>query len=141
MMVIRSRAASGSPGREQMTKAVSNQRRQFVQGLAAGGLLTGLGLWRQPAWALPTPEQANVLSGTEFDLEIGESPANLTGSPRMATTVNGMLPAPTLHWKEGDTVTLRVTNRLSEDTSIHWHGILLPTGMDDRKSTRLNSSH
>lgn len=113
-----------------MTKAVSNQRRQFVQGLAAGGLLTGLGLWRQPAWALPTPGQANVLSGTEFDLEIGESPANLTGSPRMATTVNGMLPAPTLHWKEGDTVTLRVTNRLSEDTSIHWHGILLPTGMD-----------
>ncbi|MNL00413.1 Copper resistance protein A precursor [compost metagenome] len=48
----------------------------------------------------------------------------------MATTVNGTLPAPTLRWREGDTVTLRVTNRLKEDTSIHWHGILLPTGMD-----------
>ena len=48
----------------------------------------------------------------------------------MATTVNGTLPAPTLRWQEGDTVTLRVTNRLKEDTSIHWHGILLPTGMD-----------
>ncbi|CAM4223819.1 copper resistance system multicopper oxidase [Bordetella muralis] len=113
-----------------MTKAVLKQRRHFVQGLAAGGLLAGLGLWRQPAWALANPGQANVLSGTEFDLEIGQSPADFTGSPRTATTVNGMLPAPTLHWKEGDTVTLRVTNRLNEDTSIHWHGILLPTGMD-----------
>jgi len=71
-----------------------------------------------------------VLSGTDFHLEIAETPANFTGAPRMATTVNGMLPAPTLRWREGDTVTLRVTNRLKEDTSIHWHGILLPTGMD-----------
>lgn len=44
--------------------------------------------------------------------------------------MNGSVPAPTLHWREGDTVTLRVTNTLREDTSIHWHGILLPANMD-----------
>ena len=56
---------------------------------------------------------------------------NVTGSPKIAITVNGSIPAPTLHWKEGDTVTLRVANTLhEEDASIHWHGILLPANMD-----------
>ena len=73
---------------------------------------------------------APVLRGSEFNLEIGESPVNFTGSPRMATTINGSIPAPTLHWREGDTVTIRVTNRLRESTSIHWHGIILPYQMD-----------
>lgn len=113
-----------------MSRAVSNQRRRFVQGLAGGGVLAGLGLWRQAAWARPGAAQPEVLSGTEFNLEIGRTPANFTGAARMATTVNGSIPAPILRWREGDTVTLRVTNRLDEDTSIHWHGILLPTGMD-----------
>ncbi|MGE4335219.1 MAG: copper resistance system multicopper oxidase [Pigmentiphaga sp.] len=113
-----------------MTSAVSNPRRRFVQGLAAGGTLASLGLWRTPVWAATNASQNTVLSGTDFKLEIAQTPANLTGAPRMATTVNGTLPAPTLRWREGDTVTLRVTNRLKEDTSIHWHGILLPTGMD-----------
>jgi CopA family copper-resistance protein len=44
--------------------------------------------------------------------------------------VNGSLPAPTLHFTEGDTVTIRVTNRLNEPTSIHWHGLLVPFAMD-----------
>lgn len=73
---------------------------------------------------------AAILSGTEFNLEIDESPVNFTGTPRMATTVNGSLPAPTLRWREGDTVTIRVKNRLNETTSIHWHGIILPFQMD-----------
>ena len=55
---------------------------------------------------------------------------DFTGSPHVAVTVNGSVPAPTLRWREGDTVTLRVTNTLREDTSIHWHGILLPANMD-----------
>jgi CopA family copper-resistance protein len=55
---------------------------------------------------------------------------NFTGSPRVAFTVNGSVPAPLLRWKEGDTVTLRVVNTLDEDASIHWHGILLPANMD-----------
>ncbi|HCK0436528.1 TPA: copper resistance system multicopper oxidase, partial [Pseudomonas aeruginosa] len=51
-------------------------------------------------------------------------------SPATAMTINGSLPGPTLRWREGDNVTLRVRNRLAEDTSIHWHGIILPANMD-----------
>ncbi len=71
-----------------------------------------------------------MLSGTEFDLEIDTLPVNFTGKPRTATVVNGQVPAPLLRWREGDTITLRVTNRLREPTSIHWHGIILPADMD-----------
>ena len=71
-----------------------------------------------------------MLKGTEFDLVIAESPVNFTGKPGVATTINGSLPAPTLRWREGDTVTIRVTNKLREATSIHWHGIILPYQMD-----------
>lgn len=71
-----------------------------------------------------------MLAGTEFDLQIGETPVNFTGSPRTAMTVNGGIPGPLLRWREGDTVTLRVRNKLRESTSIHWHGILLPANMD-----------
>ncbi|EJO28326.1 copper resistance system multicopper oxidase [Achromobacter marplatensis] len=102
-------------------------RRRFVQGLAAGGALAALGGWRA---ALASPAPANELRGSEFHLEIGETPVNFTGAARIGTTVNGQLPAPLLRWREGDTVTLHVTNRLREQTSIHWHGILLPTEMD-----------
>ncbi|HEY6616270.1 MAG TPA: copper resistance system multicopper oxidase, partial [Vicinamibacterales bacterium] len=106
-------------------------RRTFVRGLAVGGAAAGLGLWRTPAFAQGNPPIAwTALSGTEFDLRIGETPMNFTGHPRVAFTVNGSVPAPTLRWKEGDTVTLRVANTLDEDASIHWHGILLPANMD-----------
>ena len=105
-------------------------RRTFVKGLAATGLLGGLGLWRAPAWALAGPGQQNLLAGDSFDLFIGETPVNLSGSPATAMTINGSLPGPTLRWREGDSVTLRVRNRLAEDTSIHWHGIILPANMD-----------
>ena len=106
-------------------------RRTFVKGLAVGGAVTGLGLWRAPAFAQGNaPAPWRTLTGTDFDLRIGETPMNFTGNPRVAMTVNGSIPAPTLHWKEGDTVTLRVANTLDEDTSIHWHGILLPANMD-----------
>ena len=109
-------------------------RRTFVKGLAAGGVLTALGgsrLWGAAASA----QQLRSLSGTEFDLRIGEQMVDFTGTPRMAHTINNSLPAPTLVWREGDTVTLRVTNGLRRDdpsghASIHWHGILLPANMD-----------
>jgi CopA family copper-resistance protein len=89
----------------------------------------GLSPWFKTAQARLTT-QAEVLAGTEFNLTIAETPVNFTGAPRMATTVNGSIPAPTLRWREGDTVTLHVTNHLAEETSIHWHGILLPYQMD-----------
>jgi CopA family copper-resistance protein len=108
-------------------------RRTFVKGLACGGVVAGLALWHDSAWAQTTEmaRRGGSLSGTDFDLRIAESLANFTGAPKVAHTVNGALPAPTLRWKEGDTVTLRVTNTLrSQQASIHWHGIVLPANMD-----------
>lgn len=65
-----------------------------------------------------------------YDLVIAEKRLSLSGKKRTALTINGGVPGPTLVWREGETVTLRVTNRLSVDTSIHWHGLILPTSMD-----------
>lgn len=122
-------------------------RRQFVKGLAAGGAVAGLGLWSRPSWALKSPGHLNVLSGTEFDLVIGETPMNFTGRTRPAITVNGSVPAPLLRWREGTTVNLRVSNALPEgsihghQTSIHWHGILLPANMDGVPGLSFNGIH
>lgn len=111
-------------------------RRRFVQGLAAGGVLAGLGLWPRQGWALRSAGQPEALAGTDFDLSIGEMAVDFTGKARTAVTVNGSLPAPLLRWKEGSTVNIRVRNALQRtsmhdgETSIHWHGILLPANMD-----------
>ncbi len=109
----------------------SPTRRRFVQGLAMGSMAAGLGLGSRALWA-STDQQQKIptLSGTDFDLSIGEQVVNFTGTPRIGTTVNGSLPAPILRWKEGDTVTLRVKNNLPETSSIHWHGIILPSSQD-----------
>ncbi len=102
-------------------------RRCFVQGLAIGGAVGGFA----PALlAKSLSASAAELRGTEFDLEIAELPVNYTGKRRVATAVNGTVPAPVLRLREGDTVTLRVRNSLKEMSSIHWHGIILPTEMD-----------
>ncbi|MBS0453466.1 MAG: copper resistance system multicopper oxidase [Proteobacteria bacterium] len=109
------------------------ERRRFVQGLAAGGVMLGLSPLALPAHAAPADEVGRavpVLSGTEFNLEVTELPVNFTGNARMGVAINGSIPAPTLRWREGDEVTIRVANRLREDTSIHWHGIILPYQMD-----------
>ena len=117
--------------------AIDVSRRRFVQGVSLGGAVAGLGLLRSSdAWAVGRSApiagsfHPHVLSGTEFALDIAESPVNYTGVARVATTVNGGMPGPILRWKEGSTVTLRVTNHLHVPTSIHWHGILLPFQMD-----------
>ena len=84
------------------------------------------------ASSLTTGNRGNVteLSGKVIDLVIGESLVNFTGVVRTATTINGSIPAPTLRLKEGDDVTIRVTNNLKVPSSIHWHGIILPYQMD-----------
>ena len=105
-------------------------RRRFVQGLAVAGAMSGLGLYGRVLAAATGQQAPQTLSGSDFDLTIGEQPVNFTGVSRTATTVNGSLPAPILRWREGDSVTLRVTNLLRETSSIHWHGIILPSAMD-----------
>jgi FtsP/CotA-like multicopper oxidase with cupredoxin domain len=116
--MYRSRLSSGSFNRS---------RRHFVQGLAGSALVVAGA--RHFGWAA-AGDAGSALSGTEFDLEIGALPVNLTGQPGIATTVNGRLPAPLLRWREGDVITLRVSNRLSTPTSIHWHGMIVPADMD-----------
>ena len=106
-------------------------RRTFVKGLAAGGAVTAFGGIVPRAAANPGRRAAQqTLQGTSFDLVIGETLMNVTGSSKVALTINGSIPGPLLRWREGDEVTLRVTNQLDDDTSIHWHGILLPANMD-----------
>ncbi|MGE6531215.1 copper resistance system multicopper oxidase [Pseudomonas sp. NPDC077382] len=111
----------------------TSSRRTFVKSLAAGGIVAGMGVWRQPVWAVARPQQTGdqgVLAGTQFDLTIDSLGVNFSGRERTAMAINGSIPGPLLRWREGDTVTLRVHNRLPQDTSIHWHGILLPANMD-----------
>ncbi|MEW8032237.1 MAG: copper resistance system multicopper oxidase [Candidatus Thiodiazotropha endolucinida] len=105
-------------------------RRRFVKGLALGGAFTGLGFGGPVFAAAMKQPGSQTLRGIEFDLTLAEQGVNFTGAPRVATTVNGSLPAPLLRWRVGDTVTLRVTNLLPEISSIHWHGIILPSAMD-----------
>lgn len=113
--------------------SILTPRRRFVQGLIGGGVLAGISPWvraaADPLGLTPTGS-APVLSGTEIQLTVAETPVNFTGEMRLATTINGSLPAPTLRLREGDMVTIRVNNRLPVATSIHWHGILLPFQMD-----------
>jgi CopA family copper-resistance protein len=109
----------------------SSSRRQFVMGVSCGALALGLPYYRLSAGtAKYSQTPLSTLTGNQFQLNIGYQKVNFTGSERLATTVNGSLPAPTLRWKEGETVHLKVTNHLAHDSSIHWHGIILPTNMD-----------
>lgn len=66
----------------------------------------------------------------EYDLTIARQEMNFTGQTVQAITVNGQLPAPTLRFTEGDHAVIRVHNQMDVETSIHWHGILLPNAMD-----------
>lgn len=73
---------------------------------------------------------SKMLSGELIDLVISERSFTLNGKTGTAMTINGTIPGPLIRLKEGQDVTLRVTNQLEEISSIHWHGILLPSHMD-----------
>jgi FtsP/CotA-like multicopper oxidase with cupredoxin domain len=101
-------------------------RRRFIEGLGGSALLLGAGR----VGALAEAPQRQVLRGSQFELWVDELPVNYTGARRLATAINGQLPAPLLRWRQGDAVTIRVTNRLKVQSSIHWHGVILPADMD-----------
>jgi CopA family copper-resistance protein len=103
-------------------------RRQFVKGITIGG--AALTISPSLLLAQLNNKTPQVLSGNVFNLSIGEQQVNFTGVERIATTVNNSLPAPILRFKEGEDITLYVKNNLKETTSIHWHGLILPSEMD-----------
>ncbi len=105
----------------------SLSRRRFVQGVAGGALV--LSPLRSLA-AAAAERDPSVLTGPHFDLTIGEVSVDYTGRKRTATAVNGLVPAPLLRMRQGDTITVRVTNTLPVRSSIHWHGLLVPADMD-----------
>jgi FtsP/CotA-like multicopper oxidase with cupredoxin domain len=71
-----------------------------------------------------------VLTGNHFDLAIEPHHVDFTGRRVKAIAINGSIPGPTLKWREGDPVSVAVTNHLSTETSIHWHGIRVPAAID-----------
>jgi len=118
-------------------------RRRFIGQSAA--LSAALGLARVlPAYAMWPRSQPYALGGPlapggpyalggtggEFDLTIGPQEIPMGDRIAKATAINGTVPGPLLRFREGDMATLHVTNELDEDTSIHWHGILLPPDQD-----------
>jgi len=122
-----------SKPREELRGRGHLNRRRFVMGLAAAGAVG-----RAAADLASAHEHAAyhdsaapaVLSGHQIELVIGATPLNVTGRERIATTVNGSVPGPILRLHEGDTVTIAVRNQLAVATSIHWHGIRLPSKED-----------
>lgn len=105
-------------------------RRTFVKGVLATSIIASIPINLSANSKISARKKTIELSGNVFNLSIEKIAVNVTGNPSIAKTVNGMLSGPTLRWKEGDIVTINVTNNLNEDTSIHWHGIILPASMD-----------
>lgn len=117
-------------------------RRRWLAGamaLSGGAALSGL----LPGWAQSAPAddhahlhhgpvaaRAGELSGEDIRLTVGHAPLTIDGKTGHAVAINGTVPGPLIRLKEGQTVRLHVTNALDEDTSIHWHGLLLPFQMD-----------
>ena len=114
-----------------MTDPISFDRRAFIGGGTALAAMAGL----HPAWAhsvsngLATKAQG-TLTGEDIRLTIATTNFSVDGRPRQAVAVNGTIPAPLIRLKEGQNVSLTVENRLNEDTSIHWHGFIVPFQMD-----------
>ncbi|ARS27262.1 copper resistance system multicopper oxidase [Sphingomonas sp. KC8] len=109
-------------------------RRRILTGasLLGGGLMLGSAL---PGWARSGTHglaagRPTMLSGTDIALTVANSSFTVGGRTGHAVTINGTLPAPLIRLKEGQNVRISVTNTLAEDTSIHWHGLILPFQMD-----------
>ncbi len=108
-------------------------RRQMLRGAALAG--SGLALAAYlPAWAqthsaglvVPLP----TVTGTDITLRIARQTMMIDGRASRAIGINGTVPAPLIRLREGQNVRLIVINDLDEDSSIHWHGLLVPPQFD-----------
>ena len=116
-------------------------RRTLIGGLGAASALAAM-----PAWAqghsmhrghgshgrsgLRIPPGFGELSGEVIDLTVGSGHRIVEGRRGPGIAVNGSVPGPLIRLREGQNVRLNVTNNLGLDTSIHWHGLLVPFHMD-----------
>lgn len=100
-------------------------RRSVLQTMLAAGASSLL-----PAWAKAAPGAPASLSGEDITLTIGHASVRLDGRTGHAMAINGTVPGPLIRLKEGQQARIRVVNALQEDTSIHWHGLLVPFQMD-----------
>lgn len=113
-------------------------------GLTRRGILAGLGVGAAaaavPAWAqghsmrshdgAPIRVGFDEVSGEVIDLAVGAGRRIVQGRSGHGVAVNGSVPGPLIRLREGQNVRLNVTNQLDEDTSIHWHGLLVPFQYD-----------
>ena len=116
-----------------MNRSEGLTRRAFVRGALATGVIASLP--RPPAYARPLVGPAARVSGRDardvaLDLAIRPERLGIAGGMGSALTIDGSIPGPLIELYEGRDALLRVTNHLHEDSSIHWHGILLPFEMD-----------
>jgi CopA family copper-resistance protein len=115
-----------------MNDMTSFNRRAFLAGGAAAASMAGL----YPAWAKTVSHGiagkgvGDALRGNDIALTIAETAFNVDGRAGHAVAINGTIPAPLIRLREGENVRLAVTNHLDEDTSIHWHGLIVPFDMD-----------
>jgi FtsP/CotA-like multicopper oxidase with cupredoxin domain len=111
-------------------------RRRLLAGACAASSLAAMPAWAQghslhPARGGPKIRVGfDEVSGTVIDLAVGHGPRVVQGRKGHGVAVNGSVPGPLIRLKEGENVRLNVTNHLGEDTSIHWHGLLVPFHMD-----------
>ncbi|MDX1465525.1 MAG: copper resistance system multicopper oxidase, partial [Halomonas sp.] len=109
-------------------------RRQILKGGAALGLGSAAALGVGPSWADPWGRSSvyaqGAEEGPEVALAIRQETLPIDGQSARPMTINGTSPGPLIRLKEGQEAVLKVTNLLDEPTSIHWHGLILPPGMD-----------
>jgi CopA family copper-resistance protein len=108
-------------------------RRNFVAAAAAGGGSVALASLF-PAWAQPVSSgiiaPLPVVSGNDITLRIARQTMRIDGKVSRAIGINGTVPGPLIRLKQGQTARINVVNDLDVDSSIHWHGLLLPFQMD-----------
>lgn len=108
-------------------------RRQLLRGAGIGVAGAGLTAWL-PAWAqtvspgLTAP--LSTVAGEDITLRIARQTMVIDGRAMRAIGLNGTVPGPIIRLKEGQTARLHVINDLDEESSVHWHGLLVPAAMD-----------
>ena len=117
-------------------------RREFIRTAGSGLFLAGLCLALPlPAWAFTADAGIKKFPPQRrYDLAIGYTPTKIDGRQGTATAVNGTVPGPLVHLREGDDVILNVTNQMMDTAhaSIHWHGLLVPFRMDGVPGVNFN---